>query len=96
MFEMLSIRARPILPQAALDFLCSYHMLRCLSQLGQGHVSSQRPKCFSIAAASADWRLRIVTEEGQVFGFVLQAEGYDKGLEQRVTNLEDTVSQLQK
>lgn len=29
-------------------------------------------------------------------GVVLQAEGYDKGLEQRVTNLEDTVSQLQK
>ena len=27
---------------------------------------------------------------------VLQAEGYDKGLEQRVTNLEATVSQLQK
>lgn len=27
---------------------------------------------------------------------LLQAEGYDKGLEQRVTNLEATVSQLQK
>ena len=27
---------------------------------------------------------------------VLQAEGYDKGLEQRVNNLEATVSQLQK